>query len=275
MSGTVLLAQTLGDAVRAAVPQWMVPFFLGITRLGNVGVFLVVFTLDYWFVDRERGAHALGVFLAGLALVVALKSFFAAPRPSDAVMVVTAVGFSFPSGHAVQSTVGYGLLASDLDAGTRRSRFAAAAVVVALVCLSRVVLGVHYVRDVVAGFLVAAAFLAVAMRFTDRAPDAAFLLAAAVGTVALLVSEASQHGLAVFGGSVAAAAAWRWLDSVPTVETRSGRAVLAVCVLPFAAAVAYVALRTGPPDVLIAPLIGVVTASVLSAPALVDRVVGT
>lgn len=270
-----VVGHEIGTAIRTAVPPELIPLFVAITHLGATAFLFVLFTFDYWFGDRKRGAHALGVFLAGMALVVALKSFFAQPRPPDSIAAIGASGYSFPSGHAMQSTIGYGLLAYDLKWGTMRQRFGVAAVVAALVSLSRVVLGVHYVRDVVAGVVIAAAFLVVACRLTGRAPDVAFLLAAAVGTVALLVSGASHSGLAVFGGSVAAAVAWRWLDSVPPVETRSGRAVLAVGVLPFAAAVAYVALRTGLPDVFVAPLIGVVTASLLSGPALVGRVVGT
>nr|WP_246308445.1 hypothetical protein [Halosimplex rubrum] len=80
MPGSVIL-QTLGDAVRAAMPSWLVPVFHGITRLGNLGVFLVAFALDYWFVDRERGAHAIGVVVGGMAMLTALKYAFAAPRP--------------------------------------------------------------------------------------------------------------------------------------------------------------------------------------------------
>ena len=80
----------------------------------------------------------------------------ARPRPDDP--LVQAYGYSFPSGHAFNSTVSYGLLAiiawrSDLPLAARRLIVAAAIILVALIGCSRIALGVHYPTDVVAGWL--------------------------------------------------------------------------------------------------------------------------
>jgi membrane-associated phospholipid phosphatase len=85
------------------------------------------------------------------------------PRPAELFRAVPVGGFSFPSGHTVTSAVVAGALASLLGL-LLRPRWAAAAAVLlglwaALVGLSRVYLGVHWLTDVVAGWLFAAAAL--------------------------------------------------------------------------------------------------------------------
>lgn len=240
MSGSQVLGPGIGDAVRGAVPPWLVPVFVVITHLGNVGLFLAAFSLDYWFGDHRRGAHALGVALAGMALIVALKALFAEPRPPQSGHLVSVSGYSFPSGHATGSTIAYGLLAFDLEVGTRRARFAVAAVLVALIALSRVVLGVHFVRDVVAGVIVGATFLAIAIAVTEHSPRPGFLMAVGVGLAAVVVSGASTDGVAIFGAALGATLGWESLDAIPAVESLKGQAVLLGGVLPGALGVGYV-----------------------------------
>jgi membrane-associated phospholipid phosphatase len=262
----------LGEYVRGLVPQELVPVFVAVTYLGNAGLFLTVFALDYWFGDRSRGAHALGVAVGGLGLVVALKSFFAQPRPPDSVAAIAISGYAFPSGHAMQSTIGYGILAHDLDVGTERQRYAVAGVLVSLVALSRVVIGVHYVRDVVAGVVIASLFLAGTLRLTNRAPGPAFLLAAALGTAAVGISGASHHGLAVFGASLGTVVAWRYLVGDETLESRVDRVVLVFGVLPILSGLGYAAVELRPPPVVVVSLTAALTAGTLLAPRVVDRV---
>lgn len=271
-----VLGRQLGAAIRQAVPPELVPLFAVVTFFGGVGFLLVVFTVDYWFVDQRRGAHAFGLAVCGAALVVALKAFFGVPRPPDELTVIPVSGYSFPSGHATMSAVAYGVLAYDLRKSTFRVRAALAGVVVVLVSLSRVVLGVHYVRDVVAGVAVGALFLLVALAVTRRVPRLAFWLAAGVGAVALAVSGASQDGLAVFGAATGAVVAWEVLRrsfavDPSVVESTPGRAVLAVGVLPLLAVVGYAMTRMHPPSWAVVALGGVLTTTILAAPLAVER----
>ncbi|QPV62531.1 phosphatase PAP2 family protein [Halosimplex litoreum] len=235
MPGSVALG-TLGETVRAAVPSWLVPVFRGITRLGNLGVFLAAFALDYWFGDRERGAHAMGVVVAGMALLTALKHAFAAPRPPASVNAVPAGGHSFPSGHAMGATVAYGALALDLDVGSSRVRYAAAGGLVSLIALSRVVLGVHFVRDVLAGIVFGAVFLVVAFGLTGRDPRLAFLLAVAAALLAVAVSGADRDAVSLLGLAVGGAAAWAVASEATTVDRSLWRLALVGGLLPLLAA---------------------------------------
>lgn len=272
MAGPVLSSH-LGEAVREVVPPWMVPVFYGITMLGNIGFLLVLFALDYWFGAPRRGAHALGLAVAGMAVITVLKFFFAIPRPPPAVNSIPISGYSFPSGHATASTIAYGILAYDLRIGTARLRYAVASLLVALIALSRVVLGVHYVRDVVAGILIGVAFLAAAFTLTRHVPSRGFSLALALAVVALLVSNWSHDGVAVLGAATGAAVAWYFLDAMPTVQSTSEYVVLLGGVLPMLGVLGYVGTLSGV-DLFVAFLLNAVTlSSILVAPLVVSRVV--
>lgn len=88
------------------------------------------------------------------------------PRPSLEQPVATAHGKSFPSGHSMSSVVGYGsLLLVFLPTIARRWRglvIAGAVMLVLAIGFTRLALGVHYITDVIGGFLLGAAWLAAA-----------------------------------------------------------------------------------------------------------------
>jgi undecaprenyl-diphosphatase len=98
-------------------------------------------------------------------LTQTLKPLVNRHRPPVA-HLTTAGGPSFPSGHAASTTALYGaLLLIALRSGRfrgnpRRGLIAVVVVLLALIGLSRVVLGVHYPTDVLAGWLLASAWLA-------------------------------------------------------------------------------------------------------------------
>lgn len=88
------------------------------------------------------------------------------PRPPYATAIIRHPTWSFPSGHAMGSLVGFGMLAYVLvrfaDA-TGRGRFVvwgAASLLIVLIGGSRMYLGVHYLSDVLGGYLVGAVWLA-------------------------------------------------------------------------------------------------------------------
>ncbi len=93
-----------------------------------------------------------------------LKNAVARTRPSFAHPVLSLTSYSFPSGHAFGSIVGIGafLLAGlpAVRASWRRPLIALGAAIVLLVGYARIGLGVHYVSDVLGGWLIGLAWLA-------------------------------------------------------------------------------------------------------------------
>ncbi len=105
----------------------------------------------------------------GGILGVLLKLLVDRARPAFPEPVAHASGYSFPSGHALNSMLGVGVLLLvflPVLRGTGRIiAYVAGAAVVLLTGYDRVALGVHYVSDVLAGWVVA---LACPGRHRDR-----------------------------------------------------------------------------------------------------------
>jgi len=157
-----------------------------VTHLGSTVVLtvsVVVATLFLAVVRRRRRQALFLVTTAVLGVITnnIIKAVVGRSRPHFTNAVATALGKSFPSGHAMNSTVVYGsllLLAwPRLRTGLRRSIAAlATAVLVLAIAASRVALGVHYVSDVVAGIVLGAAFvLASAAAFKAWEPEGGHL----------------------------------------------------------------------------------------------------
>jgi len=145
-------------------------FFRALTLIGSPAGALAISTVVCVLLYRRRRlveAALLPVVLAGAELLnLILKLSFHRPRPEYAFVDVET--YSFPSGHAMISTAAYGAFAylawSYLR--TRRARLAliaATGALVALICVSRLYLGVHYLSDVLAGAAGGAFWLAVSI----------------------------------------------------------------------------------------------------------------
>ncbi|MFC7097461.1 phosphatase PAP2 family protein [Halobaculum marinum] len=213
------------------LPEWLVAVAAVLTQLGDAWFLYLGLGLLYWLGDRRLaanprrvGATLIAVGLGALAITVGLKSLFAFGRPPGAGEAVaplwlpavaadayasaaTGDGFSFPSGHAIGATMVYGGLATFLDVWDRRTRLRVASVVIGVVALTRVVLGVHYVVDVVVGVAVGVGGLHLFQRVARSGfrphPDRAFFLAAGLGLVATAVAAVGGHGAEVLEGSIA------------------------------------------------------------------------
>jgi membrane-associated phospholipid phosphatase len=134
-------------------PQGVVDVAKVVTWLGSSAVLIplgAVACFMFWRAGRPRDAAAIVLSLGGaIALWHIVKPLVGRSRP-PVEHLASVSGTSFPSGHATQAAAFWFALALAL-----RSTWGwvGAAVIVVVVCASRVILGVHYPGDVVAGAL--------------------------------------------------------------------------------------------------------------------------
>jgi len=126
----------------------------------TVAAVLVLLYLRRWPTAVLVGASAAG---SGL-LVRGFKALYDRHRPPEADQVIHYGGHSLPSGHALGSIVVLGLLAAALVPALRGAArlwvLLAAAALVVLVGWSRVYLAAHWLSDVLTGWLLGGAWLA-------------------------------------------------------------------------------------------------------------------
>jgi undecaprenyl-diphosphatase len=182
VAGTLGFAE-LGEHVRkgstqafdTAVLQWLAArqsptitsIMIEITPLGTGAVVLMIVGVTAAFLWHTEHKHSARLLLAATAgnilLNGVLKLYFDRPRPSVFVWQTHAASSSFPSGHAMSATVVYGTVAYLLarlqkHVWSRVLTLSSAVLIIALICLTRLYLGVHYPSDVLAGIIIGLAW---------------------------------------------------------------------------------------------------------------------
>jgi len=155
------------DNVRSFVHSFSSPattkFMFAMSFMGAGGLVIMLIAavvlclMKKWY--RAIGWLALTLVGAGI-LSVTLKFGFHRARP-EAFFGTLPHSYSFPSGHALFSFCFFGVMAGLINARVRSLWlralvFCAAAIMIALIGLSRIYLGVHYPSDVIAGYLTGA-----------------------------------------------------------------------------------------------------------------------
>jgi len=145
--------------------------------LWPVVVFMVgIPVIICWVAKLRREAVALLAFpIATSLLVQLLKYLFHRHRPLPPEALFIARGASFPSGHASFGAILYGLLGYLICAHLVKPLWARLLVVLATVLIilatgvARVLLGVHFASDVLAGWIAGGAILAAAIFYLNAA----------------------------------------------------------------------------------------------------------
>jgi len=139
-----------------------------ITNLGStVSMAVLASSVGIWLWSAGRrpdAVLAVGAMAGGAGVFRGLKELLDRSRPPLDGRLVHAGNESLPSGHATMATVVIGTLVvlawSGRSAAARVIMTAAAAVWIGAVGLTRIYLGVHWFSDVLAGWLVGSAWLA-------------------------------------------------------------------------------------------------------------------
>jgi undecaprenyl-diphosphatase len=152
----------IDQSIAIQMRSWATPastFVFRIISYFGSAVVIALVALIAIVLDKKRQALEISGWIIGLSGGVVLsqlvKHLVARPRPTFALIHVT--GFSFPSGHATISIIGYGLLAyfqvlTLSDWSSRVRTVCGAAVLVLLIGFSRMYLEVHFLSDILAGY---------------------------------------------------------------------------------------------------------------------------
>lgn len=147
-------------------------FFKVFTHLGSfytLAVLSLISVILIWFVMKNRRMSAFyAVCFAVTCLAnLILKLIIRRLRPEH-LMIIEETGYSFPSGHAMMVFTFFALAIHFVLKNMKNKPLKIAlvslfSVLIAMVGFSRIYLGVHYLTDVIAGFLIAFAIVAVCL----------------------------------------------------------------------------------------------------------------
>lgn len=157
----------------------LVAVFFWFTAIGAEAVFgMALVATGFLWVDRRAGLilPLWITYLGAQATASLVKDWIARPRPAFIAGLATAHSPSFPSAHATATAATVTFIAYAVARGLpggwrhRAAAVLAAAALVGLIDLSRVVLGVHWATDVLGGILLGAAWLFVGLALAEWSP---------------------------------------------------------------------------------------------------------
>lgn len=153
MEAAPALHGVVGDALAIMVSRGM----------GFVGLTIATVLLAAWLYWKKRwrdAAMVAGAMLVGLVLMWAIKAAYGRMRPDVFPWVDPAAGFSFPSGHAFLNATFWLSLAV---VAQRRWVWVGAIAMAFMAGAFRVIAGVHWPSDVIAGWSLGVMLVAVAV----------------------------------------------------------------------------------------------------------------
>ena len=152
-----------------------IPFFKVVSFLGSAKFLIplmIVMIIAMKF--KKEGFYIIFGISISCLLNEILKRIVRRNRP--VYKVVNESGFSFPSGHAMNNMVFYGLIINYLCKNIKRKSLKILSVsfmmlLVLLIGFSRIYLGVHYFSDVVCGYIIGILYLILYIRVINVIDD--------------------------------------------------------------------------------------------------------
>ena len=143
---------------------------IGISALGSLILIVPALLVIGFVLLKQKKKELLALLVCGLfgglLLTFIIKNIIQRPRPPNSLVTIT--GYSFPSGHAVQSLIFYSLLIfifrDQIKNRILKYFFILSNIlIILLIGLSRIYLRVHWVSDVKAGYVLGIAWLIICM----------------------------------------------------------------------------------------------------------------
>lgn len=197
----ILFLQSMGE--------WLASPMRSISMLGNEEFYMLIMPSLYWCFDSIIGIRVAMMLLLSNSFGSVFKLAMFQPRPywisTDVKAWSAETSFGIPSGHAFHAAAIWGMLAANL-----RSRWGKILmiVVIFLIGFSRIYLGMHFISDVLLGWLLGALLVLgylklekpIVARLRTRSLTALLLLAlvsSLIIIVFILLASAAQSGRTV------------------------------------------------------------------------------
>ena len=161
--GDVIGYQFISDYIMS---EKLTPVIKMITNFGGAMVLSITALLLLIMIkDKKIGVGILINLCTATGLNLILKSLLQRPRPTE-FRIINETGYSFPSGHSMISMAFYGFIIYLIYEKVKNkyikwTSITLLSILIVMIGFSRIYLGVHYVSDVLAGFLFSIAYLIV------------------------------------------------------------------------------------------------------------------
>lgn len=164
LASSIESIQQLDMMVNTLVYEWRTPLLTQvmviITMLGNELLLVLLLAVFFFSIIKKHKREAVRVVLIvliGAIINLVLKDIIGRERPTTSPLILEPL-YSFPSGHSMNAFVFYSMLVLYVRRVSRSWKLTAISTVlngciIVLIGLSRVYLGVHYLTDVLAGFI--------------------------------------------------------------------------------------------------------------------------
>ena len=136
--------------------------FTVITNLGMELVFIAIFVVLYFAFEKHFSRRLIIGFLIIVFVTLILKEIFQDPRPSTNILdgEMVEVGYGFPSGHTTFSLMFWGYMFLAFKGHSAQKPVQIWCIFAfTMVPLSRLIIGVHDLQDVIGGYAIAISFL--------------------------------------------------------------------------------------------------------------------
>ncbi len=146
--------------------EFMISLMKFITFFGSLEFFIVASLLMIFLIKNKYNKYIISSVIGSGIIVQIIK--FVVGRARPVVSVVPQSGYSFPSGHSVMAVVFFGLIIYYINKEkcskmTKLIFSIILSLLILLIIFSRLYLSVHYLSDVIAGFIIGLLYIMIFM----------------------------------------------------------------------------------------------------------------
>lgn len=151
----------------------LTPIIKIVTNFGGAIILGIITILILILIKNKKIGLSVLINLCSVTVLnLVLKSILQRPRPNE-YRIINEIGYSFPSGHSMISMAFYGFIIYLIYKNIKNKylkwiSIILLSILILMIGFSRIYLGVHYVSDVLAGFLFSISYLIVYIKIINK-----------------------------------------------------------------------------------------------------------